>query len=185
MDYGDVDNPDHTFTKSLWNTLSQMEGVYRVDSCRRTFDLGKWNISCHSSHHRQITNWIDTHLTDIWSKIPLDLPTFDAFSTPKRLSCNHVVGSVASGRMDASPVSHYLQSLAARNTSSKIAMVVRNPWRQPPPVQSVQYSFDKAEYPLPNGKAHATAAATAHTEDSTMMDASAGSISQLDGHAAS
>jgi hypothetical protein len=36
---------------------------------------------------------------------------------------------------------------------------------------------------LPSGKANATA--TARTEDSTLMDASAGSISQLDGHAAS
>jgi hypothetical protein len=145
--------------------------------------LGKWNISCHSSHHRQITNWIDKHLVDIWSKIPLDLPPFDAFSTPERLSRNRIAHSVASGLTDASPVSHYLQSLATRNPATKIATVVRNPWRQTPPVQSVQYSFDKTEYPLPNGKANATA--TARTKDSTLMDASAGSISQLDGHAAS
>jgi hypothetical protein len=65
---------------------------------------------------------------------------------------------------------------------TKIATVVRNPWRQTPPVQSVQYPFDKSEYPLPSGK---QATATARTEDSTMMDASAGSISNLDGHAAS
>jgi hypothetical protein len=52
-----------------------------------------------------------------------------------------------------------------------------------PPVQSVQYKFDKTEYPLPDGQA----TATAHTEDSTMMDApsiTAGSISQLEGYAA-
>jgi hypothetical protein len=36
---------------------------------------------------------------------------------------------------------------------------------------------------LPRGKANATA--SARTEDSTLMDASAGSISQLDGHVAS
>jgi hypothetical protein len=124
-------------------------------------------------------------LTDIWSKIPLNLPPFDAFPAPERLSRSCIARSVASGLTDASPVSHYLQSLAAHTPSTKIATVVRNPWRQPPPVQSVQYSFDTAEYPLPNGKTHATAAVTTRTEDSTMMDASAGSISRLDGHAAS
>jgi hypothetical protein len=54
MDYGDDDNPDPNFPTSLWNTISQMPGVYRVDSCRRTHDLGKWNISCHSAHHQDI-----------------------------------------------------------------------------------------------------------------------------------
>jgi hypothetical protein len=122
-------------------------------------------------------------LGDIWSKIPLVIPPFDAFPTPERLSRIHIARSVASGLTDASPTSHYLQSLAARNTSTKITTVVRYPWRQTPPLQSVQYSFDKTEYPWPSGKANATA--TARTEDSTLMDASASSISQLDGHAAS
>jgi hypothetical protein len=51
MDYGDCDTPDGNMPQSLWDTLSEMEGVYRVDPCHRTFDLGKWNISCHSFHH--------------------------------------------------------------------------------------------------------------------------------------
>jgi hypothetical protein len=41
MDYGDEDSPDPAFPTSLWQTLSNMDGVYRVDSCRRTADLGK------------------------------------------------------------------------------------------------------------------------------------------------
>jgi hypothetical protein len=55
MDYGDCDTPDGNVPKSIWDILSQMDGVYRVDPCRRTFDLGKWNISCHLSHHQKIT----------------------------------------------------------------------------------------------------------------------------------
>jgi hypothetical protein len=115
MDYGDQDNPDVNFLKSLWDTLAQMEGIYRVDSCHRTFDLGKRNISCHSSHHKQITKWIDTHLAEIWSNIPVEMPQFEAFPSPERLSGSRVPHSVASGLTDASPVSHYLQSLVAYN----------------------------------------------------------------------
>jgi hypothetical protein len=168
MDYGDVDNPDDNVPKSLWETLSAMDGVYRVDPCRRTFDLGKWNISCHSSEHQKITRWIDAHLHARWAAIPLKLPSFSAFPSPTRLSRNRVSSSVASGLTDASPVSHYLKSLAARNVSTKIKTVLRNPWRQTPPVQSVQYKFDKNEYPLPNGQA-----TTARTEVSTTMGDSA------------
>jgi hypothetical protein len=177
MDYGDSDNPDTNVPTSLWDTLSAMDGVYRVDPCRRTYDLGKWNISCHSSHHQKITRWIDDNLHARWSAIPLPMPPFAAFPSPTRLSRNRVSTSVTSGLTDASPVSHYLKSLAARNVSTKIKTVLRNPWRQTPPVQSVQYKFDKTEYPLPNG--HAT---TARTEVSTTMGDSAitpGSIATI------
>jgi hypothetical protein len=115
MDYGDDDNPDPAFTNSLWNLISQMNGVYRVDSCRRTFDLGKWNISCHASHHQAITQWIDTNLVNLWKQIPLALPTYPVFSATERLSRNRGARSVASGLTDASPVSHDLKSLAVRH----------------------------------------------------------------------
>jgi hypothetical protein len=121
MDYGDEDSPDPTFPQSLWNTLSQMEGVYHVYSCRRTHDLGKWNISCSLGYHPTIAKWLDENLSVLWNKVPLQLPAYVAFPTPERLSRNRVARSVASGLTDASPVSHYLQSLAARHkTSSKI-----------------------------------------------------------------
>jgi uncharacterized phage infection (PIP) family protein YhgE len=46
---------------------------------------------------------------------------------------------------------------------TKLTTVIRNPWTQTPPVQSVAYSFNKDEYPLP----HNTVTATAETEDFT------------------
>jgi hypothetical protein len=45
--------------------------------------------------------------------------------------------------------------------------VVRNPWRQTPPVQSVIYKFNETDYPLPGGNA----AATVLTTVSTLVDA--------------
>jgi hypothetical protein len=128
MDYDDADHPNPNFPKSLWNTIWQMEGVYRIDSCHRTHDLGKWNISCHSAHHQTIATWIDNNLSDIWAQVPLELPLYETFSALEHLSRNRVISSVASGLADASRVSHYLQSLAAcHQTLTTITTVVRNP----------------------------------------------------------
>jgi hypothetical protein len=55
MDYGDEDSPDPDFPTSLWQTISNMTEVYRVDPCHRTADLGKWNISCNADAHSGIT----------------------------------------------------------------------------------------------------------------------------------
>jgi hypothetical protein len=171
--------PSSVFTRAPWTmatatTLMQTcqnhsgKPSQRWTECGLTFDLGKWNILCHSSQHQKITQWIDENLHARWSAIPLAMPSFAAFPSPTRLSRNRVSSSVASGLTDDSPVSRYLKSLATRNVSTKIKTVLRNLWRQAPPVQSLQYKFDKNEYPLPNGQA-----TTARTEVSTTMGDSA------------
>jgi hypothetical protein len=164
MDHGDEDNPDDNFPSSLWQLIKNLDGVYRADTCRRTPDLGKWNISCHSDFHPTIAAWIDDNVVDHCTRIPGDLPTFQAFPAPTRLSASRNSRSVASGLTDASPVSHYLKTLAARDrTSDKITTVLRNPWKSTPPVAAVQYSFTPNDYPkLPTAKN-----GTARTEDST------------------
>jgi hypothetical protein len=164
MDHGDQDNPDNVFPRSLWQLIKKLDGVYRVDSCRRTPDLRKWNISCHSDFHPTIAAWLDAHIVEHCNNIPVELPTFQAFPTPTRLSASRTSRSVSSGLTDASPVSHYLKTLADRNrTSDKIATVLRNPWKSTPPVNAVQYSFTVTDYP----KLPTTKTGTAHTEDST------------------
>jgi hypothetical protein len=72
----------------------------------------------------------------------MELPPFPEFPTPERLSRNQSPRSVTSGLTDASPVSHYIHSLATRTqASTKIATVVRNPWRQPPgPICTIRIS---------------------------------------------
>jgi hypothetical protein len=164
MDHGDRDNPDVVFPHSLWQLIKKLDGVYRVDSCRRTHDLGKWNISCHSDFHQTIAAWLDANIVEHCNNFPVELPTFQAFPAPTRLSASHTSRSVSSGLTDASPVSHYLKTLADRNrTSKKITTVLRNPWKSTPPVNAVQYSFTVTDYPtLPNTKN-----STARTEDST------------------
>jgi hypothetical protein len=100
------------------------------------------------------------------------MPVFSEFPIPERLSCHRSPRSVASGLTDASPVSHYLQTLAARKMpSTKITTVVRTPWQQTPPVQLVQYEFNPTAFPsLPDSKKTDTAA---RTKDSTVAGTSA------------
>jgi hypothetical protein len=137
-----------------------------LSTCSANNDIFQWNISCHSSAHPTIAKWLDKHLVDIWMNIPFDVPVFTEFPEPERLSSRaRNSQAVTSGLTKASPVSHYLQSLVARHsTTTKIQTVVRNAWRQTPPVQSVVYTFNKGEYPLP----HLNAPATALTKDSAV-----------------
>jgi hypothetical protein len=161
MDYGDCAE-DPAFPTSLWRRISQMDDVYRVDSCQRTADLGEWNISCNSTSHPTIAKWLDTHLVDIWKRVPSELEPYVVCPLPERLS-------VPSRPTNASPVSNYLQTLASRHTSSaKITAVIRNPWRQTPPVESVQYNFHPTNYPPPGQKTDNTA----QTADSTVAGTS-------------
>jgi hypothetical protein len=178
MDYGNADSPDPVFPTSLWQTLCKMDGVYIVDLCRRTVDLGKWNISCNATSHPSIAAWLDNNLVEIWNQVPMDLPKFSEFPTPERLSRHRSPRSVASGLTNASPVSHYLKSLANRHQdSTKLTTIVRQPWRQTPPVESVQYEFHPTAFPsLPAGKPHGT---TARTTESTVAGTSAVTAASL------
>jgi hypothetical protein len=48
MDANTVTGPN------LWTSIKSLPGVYRCDPCRRTHDLGKWNISCSADSHTAI-----------------------------------------------------------------------------------------------------------------------------------
>jgi hypothetical protein len=147
----------------------KLEGVYQVDSCGRSHDLGKWNISCNISAHATIVQWLDDHLVEIWNQIPLELPEYADVPVPERLSARRrSFNTVSSGLTNASPVSHFLQSRAARHANTKqIETVIHNPWKPTPPVQSVAYTFNKEEPPLPSNNG----AITSQPENVTMTAA--------------
>jgi hypothetical protein len=56
--------------EKLWDLISSHPGVHRCDPCRRTPDLGKWNISCEKDFHPSIIEWLDTNLVKFWSNLP-------------------------------------------------------------------------------------------------------------------
>jgi hypothetical protein len=101
---------------NLWTSIKSLPGVYGCDPCRRTHDLGKWNISCSADSHTAIGEWIDTNMVNIWNSIPTQatLPKIGPFLIPERLSkgrCVSSSSSVASGLTDASPIDDYLKHL--------------------------------------------------------------------------
>ena len=46
---------DYSDETSLWTFLRQLPGVLRLDSCKRTADIGKWNLSTTKDEYIQVT----------------------------------------------------------------------------------------------------------------------------------
>jgi hypothetical protein len=111
-----MDDTDNVTGDNLWNLISSLPGVHRCDPCRRTPDLGKWNISCEKESHQRIADWIDENLVKFWSGLPgkTTFPIISTFPKPERLSKGRRVSlgsSVASGLTNASPVEDYFRQL--------------------------------------------------------------------------
>jgi hypothetical protein len=138
---------------NLWTSIKALPGVYRCDPCRRTHDLGKWNISCSADSHTAICEWIDKNMVNIWNSIPTQatLPKIGPFPIPERLSKGRRVSSgssVASGLTDASPIDDYLKQLECNLPSTALpAQGTRNVWNRNRPVEDLQYSFNTTEFP--------------------------------------
>jgi hypothetical protein len=57
---------------SFEDLLKSKEGVYCVDSTKRTPDLGKWNISTNKDHYSALTTWIDSNIADFFELVNQD-----------------------------------------------------------------------------------------------------------------
>jgi hypothetical protein len=67
--------------------LRTKPGVYRVDSTKRTPDLGKWNISTDKANYVSLTTWIDSNISAFFELVPAhDTEIMEEFPTPRRLS---------------------------------------------------------------------------------------------------
>jgi hypothetical protein len=123
--------------RNLWVEIAQLPGIHRCDPCRRTHDLGKWNIYSKKASHHDICAWLDENLVNCWSQLPgKDIfPVITPFLIPERLSKGRQASSansVASGLTNASPVHGYFRTLErnlpirnlpeqpSRNVSSRI-----------------------------------------------------------------
>ena len=143
----DEELPHETAT-ALWVVLQNLPGVQRINSCRRTFDLGKWNLTTTKEHYPTVTAWIDENLSGLFSQLPADIQAqsiFTEFPVPRRLT-RHSRTSTRS--ISNGTVSSYNQSLATRlSTSSKVSVVQRSAWRPHQPVVDISYAFDYQEFP--------------------------------------
>jgi hypothetical protein len=156
-----MDFPDDT-NQTLWSSIRVLPGVYRCDPCRRTPDLGEWNISCALAEHPAICAWLDLNLVPLWESIANkdQIPKIATFPIPERLlKGRHVssASSVASGLTDASPVEDYFRQLESHFPiqNPPTTTTFRNAWNTNPPVDDIAYSFTPTEFPnLPPSDMH-------------------------------
>jgi hypothetical protein len=79
-----------------WNTLKDailsVNGVTHVHACKRTLDLGKWNISTNIDEWARVKTWLDVNLNKLFRRIPVSTrnkyPEYDDFAKPTRLHAN-------------------------------------------------------------------------------------------------
>jgi len=134
--------------QTLWTYFAALPGVLRVDSCRRTQDLGKWNISTNKANYPAVTKWFDEKLQPIFESIPSSVrepSSFADFPNPRRLS-----RSTQQNYTQPSPDSKsaYRQVLASRVGSPPAAATVqRSAWRPFQPVIDVSYAFNECDFP--------------------------------------
>jgi hypothetical protein len=148
-----MDSPNAT-EKAIWASIRELPGVYRCDPCRRTSDLGKWNISCSLAHHPAICAWIDHHLVALWESIPNkdNIAKIDTFPTPERLSKGRRItsaSSIASGLTDTSPIADYFRKLESNLPLKNLPTTTtfRNAWNHTLPVDDIVYSFNTTDFP--------------------------------------
>jgi hypothetical protein len=149
LDYSQIYNSQAAETddpETLWNYFNTQKGVIRIDSCRRTPDLGKWNVSTTKTDYLQVTKWFDEYLLSTYHSLPAAVQytcEYTDFPTPRRLSRNTTPPS----RSQAHQKSAYARVLASRLTNTAPATVVRTAWRPHQPVVEVSYAFNENEFP--------------------------------------
>jgi hypothetical protein len=168
--------------QTLWTAIRSRPGVYRCNPCRRTPDLGKWNISCSRTQHPEICEWLDENLVALWESLPKSsLLALKPFNSPERLAKGRLASSgssVNSGLTDASPVEDCFRTLEANlpltNTPST---VYHNAWDKALPVNDIAYSFNVQEFPKmsESDKTHKSMATIAQ-ENTSQATGNTGSI---------
>jgi hypothetical protein len=152
---------------SFEDLLKSKEGVYRVDSTKRTPDLGKWNISTDKEHYSALTNWIDSNITDFFELVkPDNTEPMDEFPEPKRLS------KAPSNRNKSNVSSTYAKKIQAAfstaSTTGSAPSIPRRPaWNRLP--VDIEYKNTSTEEfpPLPSSKP--TSEDTRSTASSTRL----------------
>jgi hypothetical protein len=157
---------------TLWTEIRTRPGVFRCDPCRRTPDLGKWNIPCTLTHHPAICEWLDANLVPKWNALPnkSNLPPIKTFPIPERLSKGRTASSgssVNSGLIDASPVEDYFRTLEANPPlANTLTTVFHNAWDKALPVEDIVYCFNAHEFPKMADSPTTNMATTAHATSS-------------------
>jgi hypothetical protein len=78
--------------KTLKAAILAVDGVTHVHACKRTHDLGKWNLSTNEASWKTVKIWLNTHLNKLYRHIPVATRNryqdFPDFENPERLHAN-------------------------------------------------------------------------------------------------
>jgi hypothetical protein len=129
--------------------LRSKPGVYRVDSTKRTPDLGKWNISTDKQNYPALTTWIDNNLTAFFSQVPAQATELmDEFPDPLRLSLTSKTTSTSA----SSSYAKKLQSSCISAQPSNSPSPRRPAWNRPPIAIKYHNNTSTNFPPLPSKK---------------------------------
>lgn len=156
MDFRNPGDEPKDDTPPFWNQFLDCPGILRVDSCKRTFDLGKWNLSTTEAHYIEATQWIDDNVTRLYNNLPKDIQDSCQFSTvpiPRRMTKTLYSHQRPAQTRNPASVSTYASHLANKwGTTPNVAVVTRSAWRPPPQTIDISYDLNEAEFPLMHKK---------------------------------
>ena len=131
MDLSDFDNN----ISSLWDSLHDLEGVIRINSHRRTSDLGKWHVSVHQHLLDTTRNDIDTLLHDLLVNVPSKILQHNKFRDFPEPTCLQTRSSASVA------TSQYYDWLIDRcDMTLLIPQTITRPSTQRPTANTLSYS---------------------------------------------
>jgi hypothetical protein len=81
--------------KTLKDDILAVDGVTHVHACKRTTDLGKWNVSTNVQAWDHVKVWLDDNLNSLFRRITVNTrntyPNFSDFEAPTRLHARRKV----------------------------------------------------------------------------------------------
>jgi hypothetical protein len=188
MDHRNTNLPE-TESPPFWHKFMELPGVIRVDSSKRTYNLGKWNISTTDADYEALTKTIDENLQQMFEALPLDVKntsSYTEFPIPRRLTktASSTTGTKNSRKTSSSA---YASHLATRwGNTPKVAVVTLQAWRPPPQTIDISYDLTETKFPtmqkkLSEAGTHSTAPLTKVSSISKqfLMDAIASETAKI------
>ena len=147
LPYGDMEEADDDDVegdkRTIRSHLKGIPGITRVDPCRRTTDLGKWNIATTDEAYPAVTKWLDENLIKTFQRLPDDIQersSFSEFTFPRRLK------KTTRPATENAPKQAYVAILESKASPvNNSTPVHRSPWRSP--VTELSYAFVATEFP--------------------------------------
>jgi hypothetical protein len=135
--------------KFMYAALSQGPGIAHINASKRTFDLGKSNISTTHNEWEPVKTWLDKHLLPLYNSIPAIVRqtygSFGDFTEPQCLQYRAPQANRTTG-VFPSAYAQCIQSQLRGNASFPIATTQQPPaWKAKRP--KLVRTFSKADFP--------------------------------------